>query len=381
MMSAGTARIPRLVRDYALAVAFWLSASVLVAGQMYGFERRQRIPVHLHDLLLVFAARYLTVAILTPPIFYLVERWPVTGAVVRRTAGYALGYLPFSCAFAVIRWLLLPPWLEDTNSWGPRSLGTLFELLYSTFADVLLLYLSVVVAAHAYAYFVNGQRHEIERLVLRQSLAQSELQALRAQLHPHFLFNTLQGISTLIETDRVTAQNMLRALAALLRTTLKHGSADLVTFREELEFLKSYLNLEKMRLGKRLAVRWKIAPETQDAQIPQLLLQPLLENALVHGIASSLEGGWIEVEASVRDGRLQVLIRNTVGGRSQPGLGVGIANARARLKYLYADDASLDFRLEQDGAIAIATLTLPAFSTVAEDEPDERAPAGRMSAP
>src|SRR5207253_994085 len=149
MVSARNTRIPRLVRDYALAIAFWLSVSVLVAWQMYGFERLLSKPVVLHDLLLVYGARYLTVAILTPPIFYLVERWPVTG------------------------------------------------------------------------------------VVLRQSLAQSELQALRAQLHPHFLFNTLQGISTLIETDRVTAQGMLRALAALLRTVLKHGSADLVPFREE----------------------------------------------------------------------------------------------------------------------------------------------------
>ena len=379
MVPARNTRIPRLVRDYALAIAFWLSVSVLVAWQMYGFERLLSRPVFLHDLLLVFGARYLTVAILTPPIFYLVERWPVTGAVVRRTAGYALGYLPFSCAFAVIRWLLLPPWREETTSWGPRSLEMLFELLYGTFADVLLLYLSVVVAAHAYAYFVHGQRQEIERLELRQSLAQSELQALRAQLHPHFLFNTLQGISTLIETDRVTAQGMLRALAALLRTVLKHGSADLVPFREELDFLESYLNLEKMRLGKRLEVRWQIAPETHAAPIPQLLLQPLMENALVHGIASSLEGGWIEVQARVRDGRLQVLIRNTVGGRSQPGLGVGIANARARLKYLYSDDASLDFRLEQDGALAIISLTLPAFAAVVDEDSDEPAPAARAS--
>ena len=134
-----------------------------------------------------------------------------------------------------------------------------------------------------------------------------------------------------------------------------------------------------MRLGKRLEMRWQIAPETHTAPIPQLLLQPLMENALVHGIASSLEGGWIEVEAAVRDGRLQVLIRNTVGGRSQPGLGVGIANARARLKYLYSDDASLDFRLEQDGALAIISLTLPAFATVADEDSDEPARAARTS--
>src|SRR5205085_1774959 len=86
------------------------------------------------------------------------------------------------CAFAVIRWLLLPPWREETTSWGPRSLEMLFELLYGTFADVLLLYLSVVVAAHAYAYFVHGQRQEIQRLELRQSLAQSELRAPRGAL-------------------------------------------------------------------------------------------------------------------------------------------------------------------------------------------------------
>src|SRR5205807_1667879 len=121
------------------------------------------------------------------------------------------------------------------------------------------------------------------------------------------------------------------------------------------------------------------AAEPRAAPIPQLLLQPLMENALVHGIASSLEGGWIEVQARVRDGRLQVLIRNTVGGRSQPGLGVGIANARARLKYLYSDDASLDFRLEQDGALAIISLTLPAFAAVVDEDSDEPAPAARAS--
>src|SRR5207237_9053974 len=120
MVSARRARIPRLVRDDALAIPFWLSVSVLVAWQMYGFERLLSKPVVLADLLLVYGARYLTVAILTPPIFYLVERWPVTGAVVRRTAGYALGYLPFSCAFAVMRWLLIPTWRVGTTRWGAR---------------------------------------------------------------------------------------------------------------------------------------------------------------------------------------------------------------------------------------------------------------------
>ena len=351
----------RLTRDYAISIAFWLPASLLVSWQMYSLERRFT-PLSYHDVLLLYAARYLSVALLTPPIFYIVNRWPVTGGSMRRATAYVCGYLPFSVAFAVIRWLLLPPWRDETMSWGPRSLQTLFELLYDTFADVLLLYLAVIVAAHAYAYFVRGQRQEIERLQLRQSLAQSELQTLRAQLHPHFLFNTLQGVSTLIDTDRGTAQNMLLTLADLLRKVLKYGSTDLMSFREELAFVEAYLQLEQMRLGRRLEVRWQIAPEVKSALIPQLLLQPLIENAVVHGIANARNGGWIEIEARLQQMHLVVVIRNSIGGASQPGLGVGISNTKARLKYLYDSDATFEF--EVLGAnVAVARLVMPAFTT------------------
>ena len=239
------------------------------------------------------------------------------------------------------------------------------QLTYGTFADVLFLYLSVVVCAHAYAYFVLGQRQEIERLELRQSLAQSELQTLRAQLHPHFLFNTLQGLSTLINTDRETAQTVLFTLAELLRTALKHGTADLVSVREELDFLKAYLYLEQLRLGKRLEVRWRISPEVHDAFIPQLLLQPLIENAIVHGVAGSQTPGWVQIEAHTLDEHLCVVIRNSIGGVSQPGLGVGIPNTKARLRYLYGEDASFEFKV-LDGRAAAAHITIPAFRTPGE---------------
>jgi LytS/YehU family sensor histidine kinase len=254
--------------------------------------------------------------------------------------------------------------MEDSSMWGPRSLYTLFELAYSTFADLFLLYLGVLMGAHAYTYFIRGQQQEMERLRLRQSLAQSELQALRAQLHPHFLFNTLQGISTLIDSDPATAQKMLFTLATLLRVVAKHGSADLVSLRDELQFLRAYLDLEHMRLGSRLTVRWDIALEAQQNLLPQFVLQPLVENAIVHGISSAREGGWIEISARIRGNRLEVDIRNSVASASQPGLGVGLANVRARLRHLYADEdqASLDFRVEGDRALA--RLVVPAFAPV-----------------
>ena len=357
----------RIAGAYALSVLVWLAAAPLISWQMFSLERMEHLPVAYHDLLLVYGARYLTVALLTPPIFYFVNRWPVTsGAVLRRSSAYVLGYVPFSLAFALLRWLILPPWLEQTLSFGPRTLESLISLTYGTFADVLFLYLSVVVGAHAYTYFVLGQRQEIERLELRQSLAQSELQTLRSQLHPHFLITTRQGLSTLINTDRQTAQTMLFTLAELLRTALKHGTADLVSVREELDFLKAYLYLEQLRLGKRLEVRWRVSPEVHEAFIPQLLLQPLIENAIVHGVSSSQRPGWVQIEASTLDEHLHVVIRNSVGGVSQPGLGVGIANTKARLRYLYGDDATFEFAVV-DGQGAAAHITIPAFRTPEEN--------------
>ncbi len=212
----------------------------------------------------------MSIALITPPIFYVAKRWPVTNAV----------------------------------SWGSRTLASLVSLVYETFADILLVYLAITVAAHAYYFFSLSQRHEIERLELRRALAQSELESLKLQLHPHFLFNTLHGISTLIDSDGVTAKSMLVKLGALLRTALKHRSGDLAPLPEELDFLTSYLALEKMRLGSRLQVQWQISAGARCALIPQLILQPLVENAIVHGIAYCREGGWINIQSTCADSRL-----------------------------------------------------------------------------
>jgi len=357
-----------LARDYAIAIAFWLAAAPAVAWQMYSWANSGsalqcagNIPVNFLDVLLIYAARYLSVALLSPPLFYVVSRWPVTESPLRRAIAYGLGYVPFAVGFGVLRWLIWPTWSWDTRSWDPRSLEMLSATIYSTSGDLLFLYVGVVVAAHAYAYFVRGQRQEIERLQLSRSLAQSELQTLRAQLHPHFLFNTIQGVSTLIDTDRGTAQNMLLSLAALLRKVLQYGSTDLIAFREELAFVESYLQLEQMRLGRRLEVRWQVTPDVHRALIPQLLLQPLIENAIVHGIANSRDGGWIEIEAHLHQGQLVVVIRNSIGGASPSGLGVGIKNTKARLRYLYGEDAAFEFEI-REAKVAVARLIVPAFT-------------------
>lgn len=364
-MSESITGIRRLARSYARSIAFWLPIGLLVGWQVYAMYRAAPSVVSLRAMVLDQTERYLIIALLTPPVFYCVGRWPVTSTSLKRVAAYVIGCVPFTLLFVFICWSL-PRFTHATWSWGRHDLSTLYVLISGNFPDVMQLYLAIVVAAHAYAYFVSGKRQEIERLELRQALAQSELQALRAQLHPHFLFNTLQGVSTLIDTDRKAAQSMLRALAGLLRTALTHGSADLVSFRDELEFTNAYLELEKMRLGKRLKVRWDIAPETGSALMPQLLLQPLIENAIVHGVSNSLTGGWIELQARVQDGRLQVRITNSVAGMTPCGSGVGLTNTRARLKHLYDEDGRLEFQRTEGPGTATAVVDLPALFTVAD---------------
>ena len=344
----------------------WIPVSVLVGWQEFVLDTAKHLQLPLSTALLVYGVRYLTIALLTPPLFYCVTNWPMTGLNFRRIGSYVLGYLPFSCAFALIRWMLLPPWVVSTMSWGTRSLQRLLELAYNTFADILLVYIGILIAAHAYSYLTRMQQQELARSRLRQLLAQSELQALRAQFQPHFLFNALQGISTLVETSPLTAQKMLHTLASLLRAVLKHDSNDLVSFREEIAIIRAYLELEQMRLGSRLSVRWRIAPEVEASLIPQLILQPLVENAIVHGVAPAQDGGWISIDAHLQGDRLLVEIRNSVAETTQGGMRVGLTNDRARLAHLYGDDAEFQFSSLPDSNMAAARLAIPAFVKPAE---------------
>jgi hypothetical protein len=320
-----------------------------------------------YRLLMVNGVWCLTVAILTPPIFYIVRRYPIMRATQwKRVAAYLVGVAPFMLVFACVRWVLMPPWNATVQDFGARSLHSFFEIFY-IFADQVWTYLMIVVTAHALEYFLRSRQQEIEKAELQQALAASELQALKSQLHPHFLFNTLHGISTLVDTNRVRAKSMIVTLSSLLRTALQHGNVDLISLEDELRFLQSYLELEKMRLEERLRVEWDVEPQARQMLVPQLILQPLVENAIVHGIASSRAGGWLRIRALVVGEHLHLEIRNSVAGHSRAGLGVGLPNTRARLSYLYSEDGSFDFVLGVDG-VATANLRFPAFAAQ-ENEP------------
>jgi hypothetical protein len=204
----------------------------------------------------------------------------------------------------------------------------------------------------------SSWRNERERLLaVQKHLAESQLAQLKAQLQPHFLFNALNTISSLMQVDVARADRLLTLLADLLRATLQAGTKEMTSLREELKLLELYARIMQERFGARVTLLWNVADETLDAGIPTMLLQPLLENAYKHGVERSTTPVELEVAAQRRDDTLMVSVRNHGTLADVAGVGIGLRNCRERLAVLYGPSASL--MLAQEGAGVVARLTLP----------------------
>jgi signal transduction histidine kinase len=252
--------------------------------------------------------------------------------------------------------------LSHHVSWlNPRPFSSVF---WGSSSANVLFYALLLGIAHAVLYY--GRYREGERTAerLAAGLTDARLQALKMQLQPHFLFNTLNAISALIPAEAKPARRMVARLGDLLRTTLEHEATQEVTLREELAFLQPYLEIEQARLEDRLTVVMKIAPETLDARVPHLLLQPLVENAIRHGIASRIEPGTVEICASrISDDRLQLEIRDDGRGLDRESdvttrRGVGLTNIRSRLEQLYGGGHRFTLENQSGGGVAVR-ITLP----------------------
>jgi len=201
-------------------------------------------------------------------------------------------------------------------------------------------------------------RLERERLLaLQKHLAESQLAQLKAQIQPHFLFNALNTISALMQTDVDRADRLLTRLADLLRSSLKASARQTSALRDEIELLRLYAGIMSERFAGRVTLDWRIADEANDAEVPALLLQPLLENAFRHGVERSSQPVAILIEAR-RDGeQLRIRIHNTGSTlTAHPGLGIGVRNCRERLGVLYGDAARLDLVPDATGVAAEVTL-------------------------
>jgi len=216
---------------------------------------------------------------------------------------------------------------------------------FGFYVDVLIATL-IVIGVHALVYYQRFQASQVEEASLRAQLAQAQLRALKMQLHPHFLFNTLHSISSLVLEDPPKANSMIARLGDFLRLTLDHSDQQLVTLKEETEFVRCYLEIEQVRFGDRLTVDFNIDPATLAAEVPHLILQPVVENAIQHAIAPRATPGRIEIAANRHDHSLQLEVKDTGPGVTAPNhnserQGVGLSNVRARLERLYGSNFSL----------------------------------------
>jgi two-component system, LytTR family, sensor kinase len=228
----------------------------------------------------------------------------------------------------------------------------------------LLVYAVIAGAMLAIRYAVALQKREhsaaaaeLRAARLEQSLAESRLALLRTQLDPHFLFNTMHGVSTLMHEDPVAADAMLTSLGDLLRASMTDNAPHEVTLEEELDFSERYLGIQRARFGSRLRTAAHIQPAAMRARVPSMLLQPLLENAIRHGIAPRRGGGCLEVEARIDGRMLRVFVRDDGAGPPEHGggaHGIGLRNTRLRLTQMYGDGASLELRRREPSGTEVA---------------------------
>lgn len=225
----------------------------------------------------------------------------------------------------------------------------------------LLTYAAIVGVAHLIDYYRRFRDRELRSSRLEAKLTRAELEVLKMQLHPHFLFNTLHAISTLMHRDIEAADRMLTNLGDLLRLASADVGAQEVTLSQELEFIGRYLEIQRIRFPDRLRITMEVSPETVDALVPSLVLQPLVENAIRHGIAPRASGGQLMVRAARKDETLELRVEDDGPGLAQgasPKAGVGLGNTRARLEQLYGIRHRFELGERVGGGLAVV-LVIP----------------------
>jgi two-component system LytT family sensor kinase len=228
---------------------------------------------------------------------------------------------------------------------------------YGFYIDLIIASL-IVIGAHALLYYDDFRTSELQQSSLKAQLAQAQLRALKMQVHPHFLFNTLHSISSLVLEDPPKANSMIARLGDFLRLTLDHANHDLVTLEEETEFLRTYLDIEQVRFGDRLKVVFEIEPMTLSAQVPHLILQPVVENAIQHAVAPRTAQSHIDIKAQRLDGLLRLEVKdNGPGIDAKSDLlalrGVGLNNVRARLSQVYGSDFRFELTNRAEGGLTV----------------------------
>jgi signal transduction histidine kinase len=340
--------------ELALIVGWWAVWGIFMTGQYLAFFANVGAPVTVMGAAgraYLGAGVWVIISIIA---FTLARRFPldrgprVVPIAVHVLAGTALAFGEVVISFTVGE---MAGWVSD--DFVAHSING--------FPSNLLYYWLLVGVGHGFNFHRRYRAREADAAKLQARLAQAELHLLKSQLHPHFLFNTLQAISTLMHRDAKAADRMLTRLSDLLRVALDYTGTQEVSLEEELAFLAPYLEIERVRLGERLSFELDVQPNVLDARVPHMILQPLVENAIRHGIAPRATPGHIFVSARGRRGMLDLEVKDD-GPGVRPGRttnrGLGLTITRARLEQMYGAEFSFEPRNVPEGGFRVS-ITIP----------------------
>ncbi|MGH8226938.1 MAG: sensor histidine kinase [Steroidobacteraceae bacterium] len=365
-------RAPLTRTELLLIFGFWTLIGILTSANRAIEPASVRGPwqpiVPIAPLLVAFANAYLW-ALLTLPIFHLTSRFTIE----RSSWSTRLLYVVLGVVLAVAV-DMAESYIREALYYSPPHMSPELEALVRLrsiwFMNEFIVYVAVLAGGFARNYFLNFRMRREEAINLKAQAAQLQAQlsdarltALRTQLNPHFLFNTLNAVSALVERDPRGVRRMIARLSELLRTSLDEADEPEIPLQRELTFIDRYLEVMQIRFQGRLHVRMHADPEVSAALVPNLILQPLVENAVKHGIGKSVGAGRIEIRAQRVADRVVLSVHDNGPGlasRKAPAIeGVGLRNTRLRLAQLYGTDQSLTLRSDDGAGGLVAEVTLP----------------------
>lgn len=349
---------------WALILGVWTLLGLLFSSQFYLAFQRAEEPLPWRwafSLEMIYA--YLWAA-LTPLVFWLARRFRIErqhlgrNILIHLLMSILIGFSMRACHDVIFYFYIM-------KRPGPLDLGRLIKSAFFLFDYGILTYWVILLIQSTLDYNHRFREGMLKASRLEAQLAHSQLQALKMQLQPHFLFNTLNSISALLHKDVEAADRMIARLGRLLRLSLDNSRAQLVTLQHELDFLQCYLDIEEIRFQERLRVERNIEADALSALVPNLLLQPIVENAIKHGISSLTEKGFIKITARCNEERLHIIVEDNGPGLApdeSSGIvvkqGFGLSNTRSRLTQLYGEDFSFELENAPDGGLVV-TFDLP----------------------
>ena len=343
---------------YGLIWGIWTVVALFFSTQVYLMNYAENQPIRYTRGFLIQASAVYPWALATPLVLWLSRRFCIERTNwVRRISLHFLFSIVLCSSLIAFHFILYMVMMGRSES---ISAFRVFNYVYYNLDRWLLIYGLILVLNHAFNYYHSFRKGELKASQLRTQLVQSQLEALKMQVQPHFLFNTLHSISALLSKDTDGARKMITRLGDFLRLTLENSGSMEVTLQQEIEFLNGYLEIERIRFQDRLTTDIHVDPDVLDVRVPNLILQPIVENAMRHAIGNSTSGR-VEVTAVPRNGVVRIEVRDNGPGiqvdrtlEPQRGRGLGLANTRARVAGPYGTAASFELTNDPAGGLVVA---------------------------